>query len=427
MTKIEPTNTTVEHVVCGFTYLHGTPVLAIPPLRYNDRELKRVLGAMFLPGDPGTPGGRPSAWLFPGFVPYVFDVVRDLKIVLPDIEFSPELKEHLVHCEEIAKLLAEKPVASTLRPDFEFVTTPYEHQREALNFALHLYRCGIFYDMGLGKTKIVIDLIRHEREKALILSPVVGIDTWFAEAEIHSGGDLKVARLVGTPKKKKAIIETSPEYDVVVAGYDTAKRYYDQLINTFEYKIIVADESHFLRTGKSARTKGAVALSSRAKRRILLSGTPSLGNPLHLWGQLHFLGKFIPARDLWAFRRFYTIKSKSNPKIIVGYKNLEMLNDKLGRVTLRRMKDECLDLPPRQIIDVFFGVNREQRKMYNELVEGACTQLENGKIFEAAHAAAVIQKLMQILSGFFIIPPPDICDDCEHVKECVDNFIKPFT
>jgi SNF2 family DNA or RNA helicase len=418
MTKTKSSIST-KPTKCGLSSLHGTPVLVVPALEMHNLELKRVLGAVFLM--------EQGVWLFPAFVPYIDDVVRDLQIVLDEIEFSPEAQAHIAECENVSVTLGQETIPTEYREGFKFVTKPYAHQTEALNYALLMLRCGIFYDMGLGKTKIVVDLIRHERQKALILTPVVGITTWFNEAELHSGGELKVGRLVGTPKKKRAIIAESPGFDILVAGYDTAKRYYDDIINTFEYTIIVADESHNLRTSKSARTKGAVALSARATRRIIMSGTPSLGNPLHLWGQLQFMGKFIPAKDFWTFRRFYAVTLKAQPKIIVGYKNLEMLNEKVGRVSIRKMKDECLDLPPRQVIDVPFEVSAEQKKRYNELVDGACTMLQDGTMYEAAHSAAVIQKLLQILSGFFIIPLPDICDGCEQLKVCVADDIKPYT
>lgn len=408
-----------EPVKCGFSHLHGTPVLVVPVLERDNRELKRVLGATFL--------SEQSVWLFPGFFPYIHDVVHDLKIVLPKIQFDVRVEEHLAHCASVAEMLEQRPIPTVYREDFEFKTKPYQHQKEALSFALLLHRCGIFYDCGLGKTKIVVDLIRHEQEKALVLVPTVGITTWFREIELHSGGELKAIRLVGTPKQKRKVIEASPEYDVVIAGYDTAKRYYDPLIRTFEYTTIIADESHNLRTGKSARTKAAIALSARASRRIVMSGTPSLGNPLHFWGQLSFLGRFIPAVDAWTFRRHFTIQAKNDRRFVVGFKNLGILNEKVNRIAIRKTKEECLDLPPRQIIDIPVDVSTEQKRTYNELVDGACTELKDGTLYEAAHAASVIQKLLQVLSGFFIKPLPNICDGCAHVQDCVRDNIKPFT
>jgi len=418
MTKTNDVSNTAT-ITCGFSLLHGTPVFVVPALERNNAELKRVLGATFLRDR--------MTWVFPGFYPFTQDVVRDLKIVIPGLQFSQEAQMHIVHADDVAAAVTAPSPPTAYREDFKFITEPFQHQRDALNYALRLYRCGIFYDCGLGKTKVIIDLIRHERQKTLVLVPVVGIDMWYNEIQLHGGGELTATCLTGTPKKKRAILEASPAYDVLIVGYDTAKRFYDGIINIFPYTTIVADESHNLRGNRSARTKGAIALAVRACRRIILSGTPSLGNPLHLWGQLQFLGKFIPAKDAWTFRRHYTVSPKSQPKMIVGYKNLDMLNDKVSRIAIRRTKEECLDLPKRRIIDVLFTPSNEQKKMYNELVDGACTMLLNGDLYESANAAATISKLLQILSGVFIEAPPAICDGCAHLKQCVDNNIKPFT
>lgn len=398
---------------CGFTHWRGTPVFALPSI---GEVLKRVLGAVFLQ-DRGI-------WVFPAYYPFTENVVQDLKIVAPHIEFSDEAQEHIEASRAVAEAVENNTQA--YRDDFSFITKPFAHQEEALNFALNLLRCGIFYDMGLGKTKVVVDLLRHEREKALILSPTIGVRTWLEETATHSGGELKAVAVQGTPKKKRAAIEASVDADALVVSYDSAKRYFDEIVDTFKYRVIIADESHYLRGHRSARTKCAIALATRAYRRVILSGTPSLGNPLHLWGQLTFLGPHIPAKTFWHFRRQFTIHSPYNKRMITGFKNMEILNDKVSRVATRKKKEECLDLPERTIIDVPFEISGKQKKTYNELVGASVAELANGELFEAAHAAVVIQKLLQIMSGFFIIPPPNICDGCIHIAHCVENNIRPY-
>jgi SNF2 family DNA or RNA helicase len=412
---------TEQIVQCGFSRLHGTPVFVAPP-GLPHQEVKRVFGATFM--------DEQCLWLFPAFYPYTSNVVRDLKIVFGDsLQFTPEALAHIAECEQIAEDMKQQPYAVSFRPGFDFVLKPHEHQAEALKFALRNLRCGIFYDMGLGKTKIAIDLMRHEREKTLILTPVVGIKMWMKEIDKHSHGkEFRVLALTGTGKaKKKAKIDEAGDYDVVIVGYDTAKRYAADIIKAFPYTTIIADESHNLREKSSERTKAACYLASRAARRILMSGTPSLGNPLHLYGQLHFLAPYIPAATFWTFRNIYTMQSKYNKKFIVGFKNLDHLNDKVRRICIRRTKEECLDLPERTIIDYPFQVVGAQRDLYNQLVTEACANLEAGKLYEAPHAAAVLQKLLQVLSGMFIEPFPEICDGCMYVHSCVEEKIRPYT
>lgn len=462
-------------VCCTISRLYGTPAFVVPNVEdIPSREFKRVCGATFRKDK--------NVWLFPAFYPYIEDALRDLRIVVPGIVFSDEAVEHTVS--EIGQR-----EGSPIPEGYEFATIPYAHQLEGLNFVLKHLRGGVFYDMGLGKTKIVVDLLRICRQKALILSPLIGVGNWLAEIERHSGGDLsahalfaeskaakaakrehdKVCRPIrkalkeakkdlekakkemrldacyeaeariarytheledtgsGATKARLADIEYAKDKDALVVTYDTAKRYADAILQRYDYEIIVADESHYMRNNRSARTKAAQALASKAYRRILLSGTPSLGDPMHLFGQLYFLARYAPGKSWWHFRKHFLVFSEYNDKMVVGYKNLDMLNERVQRLSIRKTKEECLDLPERQILDVPFSLRGDQKRIYNELVGEACASLEDGSLYDTDSAATVLQKLLQVLSGFFIKPPPDICDGCEWVEACVESKIKPYT
>lgn len=404
-----------EEVECGFTNLRGTPVFLLPSV---GQELRRIFGATYIE-DQGV-------WLFPAFRPYYKDVLHDFSIVLPNVKFSENCQKHLDALEQSA----------SLDTGFQHVIDPFAHQAEGLTFVLNHPRCALFWDCGLGKTKTIVDLIRHEKEKALILAPVVGLGTWEQETDLHSNGELQAVGVHAKARTKDLtvrerrikIIQDAKDADILVISYASAKRYYDEIVKYFPYRIIVADESHNLRDYRSAQSKCAIALASQASRRILLSGTPTLGNPLHLYGQLFFLGHYIPSVDYWTFRKHFMVFQKgSRNRIVVGYKNLDLLNEKVQRIAIRKTMDECLDLPGRRIIDVAFKIGGDQLKTYNELVESACLDLGKGELYEADHAAAVLQKLLQVLSGFFILPPPQICDGCEHLADCVENKFKPYS
>ena len=411
-----------ETITCNFTHWYGTPAFVIS---LTGSELKRVLGAVY--------AERLGLWFFPAYFPYAEDVVNDLKIVVPNIEFTPEAQKQMQKIQDIKERLKKFDIS--YREGFKFATKPYKHQEEAVKFMLALRRAAIFYDMGLGKTKAVIDVMRHDPMKTLVLAPLIGVNLWVEEIKTHTiSGELETAALIGTPKKKKKILEECADADVLITSYDTAKRYNDNILENYKFERIVADESHYLRGHRSARTKSAVALASHAHTRIILSGTPSLGNPLHLWGQLSFLANHIPATNFWKFKNRYCMTSKNyripgnrRRNMIVGYKNLDLLNSKVQRIALRKKKEECLDLPERTITDIEFSISGKQKKAYNELVETSSAMLDSGKLLEAANAAVVIQKLMQVLSGFVIQTAPDICDGCKNLKTCVNNNQRPYT
>lgn len=399
-------------IVCHLTHLNGTPVFVLPAL---GKKYKRVFGAQFF--------RKEHTWVFPAFYPYHEDVVRDLQIVEPELEFDTEAQEHIARCDFITN-----DSVMQFSDDF-FVTQPYEHQVQALGFAYKNLRCGLLLDMGLGKTKIVVDLLRLINKKALVLTPTVGLGLWVDEIKIHSDSKLLALCVEGTPKKKKETIAASEGADVLVVSYDTAKSqaYQGLLFDTFPYDVIVADESHYLRGAFTARTKAAKALATKASRRIILSGTPSLGNLLHLYGQLAFLGNYIPARDYWTFKKHYLVMAKGSDKFVVGYKNLDLLHRKVHRISICRKSEECLDLPERTIVDVSYEPTVEQKKLYNDIVGGALIDLGNGELYEADNAAVILSKLLQVMSGFLHLPAPPVCDNCKRVQQCVLDNTKPFT
>ena len=413
--------------ICQLFWIRKTPAFLVTD---PDHEFKRVLGAV-----------RPktmACWLFPAYYPYTRQVVDDLLVVDPGIQFSPNATSFI---KQQDALYAKMPKFEIdLDPKFAFVTSPYKHQIEATKFITQVLRTAIFYDMGLGKTKSVIDAIRYTREKTLILAPSVGIHNWVKEFERHAEpGAFRIQPMVGSRKAKFKILEDSSNLDIIIVNYDTAKLYYEEIAQAFDYEYIVADESHYMRTHNSARTRACISLASRASRRTLLSGTPSLGDPRHLWGQLTFLGAHIAGLDFWHFqKRFCVISDKQirDPKdrqkkkithLVVGYRNLDILKWKTDPISLRKKKEECLDLPPRTIVDVEFDLNPEQKNVYNELVRNMHTVVSQHPV-SAASGGVLIQKLLQVLSGFIIHGiPKELCDFCEHLPNCVKSNTTPLT
>jgi len=413
---------------CVLTSVSGTPIFVFP----GGRDGERIKGAVF--------DHSRLLWLAPAFVPFTKEVFEDIKQVFPDLKFSPKAEEWVEEAEDIRKKAIS--FSTEFRKDFEFVTKPYEHQEKALRFLLGMPRCGLFFDMGLGKTKIVVDLIRHENKKALVVAPTVAMGVWQNEIEKHAR-KLSSLKVEGTPsKKKKAILKaTEEETDILLVSYDTAKRYVKEL-KQFPFKIIVADESHFLRGYKSQRTKALLKLTKGTPRRIILSGTPSLGNPLHLWGQLSFLAPFIPGRNFFKYRQMFCVlerkffyNSSKAAHLIVGFRNLDILNEKVTNVSIRKKKEDCLDLPKRQIIDIPYSITKEQQKFYNEMLEFLEVFFESSrdsaedddpeKSLIISNPAIAIQKLMQVISGFVLLNPTNICDNCPKLNYCVKNSIKP--
>lgn len=411
--------------------VHGTPIYV---LSNTSVDLTSVYGAVYK--------GRHQIWWFPAFWPVHALVIADLQKRVPTLTLSEEVRTYNSTLENY-----------NFPDNFMFITPPYAHQREGLAHLHRYLRAGLFYSQGLGKCKIIIDLQRLTQCPMLILCPKVMLHTWAEEFEKH-GNITNVAILDGTKQKKLNIIRDAVTNTptALVTTYDTASRYHEELIK-INYTCIVADESHQIKTPFSQRTKAAIALASRAFRRVLLSGTPSLGSPFDLYGQLRFLGTYFCPENWWTFRKKFGVfpayeNDEKVPKVLLGFKNVDLMNARVNLISKSKTKEECLDLPERVIIDHQFNLSPAQKKQYNNFINlssdavgyGVLQRMQEDKLnySDGTHLASyvlaqetitLLGKLDQLNSGFLYTTRvnPRLCNGCSNVTACVSNNVKPYT
>jgi SNF2 family DNA or RNA helicase len=87
-------------------------------------------------------------------------------------------------------------------------------------------------------------------------------------------------------------------------------------------------------------------------------------------------------------------------EIVVGYKNLGELSDKLKPFSYRVLKDDCLDLPKKTFMKRVITLSAEQDKLYKQMKQMALAQL-NGKMVTSASALTQLMRLHQITCGHF--------------------------
>ena len=90
----------------------------------------------------------------------------------------------------------------------------HSYQQYCVDFIEEHPQCGIFLEMGLGKTSIALTALAHllydsfEVSRVLIIAPLrVARDTWIAELGKweHLAG-LRMERVIGTPKERIAAL-----------------------------------------------------------------------------------------------------------------------------------------------------------------------------------------------------------------------------
>lgn len=414
----------MQSTLLKVTKLCGTPVFTAFS---TDIRFAKVYGATRLNNGP--------LWYYPAFYPVYKLVLRDFKALRIPLTLSETTQKIIKQLE----LYDERIKKRELPKDFIFKTRPYAHQLEGLVHLIYNFRAALFYVCGSGKSKILIDWQRAINAKPLILCPRVVLRVWGQEALCHGiDQELKIID-AKTRKEKIKQCDDAINYSGTVVSYDTACNYYEEL-TALPYNAIVADESHYIKGYASQRSKVAIELSKKASRRVIMSGTPSTGDPRDMWPQFRFLSPCFIAESFWKFKNTYCETSPHNRRIVVGYKNLDVLNKRVNIVALRKTKQQCLDLPERQIIDILVDLKDKQRRVYNTLIHTTeydlvRTAVEEGSLFKSAgvidipNAAILVNKLLQVTCGFVYLKEdvPNICDGCKYLRDCVVKGIRPHT
>ena len=336
--------------------------------------------------------------------------LENLKTVVAyfkDVKISAEVvtwKETLLAKQRQIQF-AQKFKTTTLPTDYTFKTKPFDHQIQCFNFFKEINIGGLFLEMGLGKTKVVIDIISYFRLMGKVTKPVLYVcpnsilENVKREFELHSPLEWDICVLYG-PKQKKINLLAEKEHDLFIINYE-AVRTIEQALTMKDFDVIICDESTRIKNPRALCAKALHRLGARVKYRYILTGTPITQNAVDVYSQFKFLEPSIFSPSFYAFKNKYAIMGGFQNHQITGYRNLEDLHEKIFSVALRFTKKECLDLPDKIYEVKQFDLTPEEQKLYEMIKENILTEIADKKI-TAQLAITKLTKLMQIASGFVI-------------------------
>ena len=282
---------------------------------------------------------------------------------------------------------------------------------------------ALFMEMGTGKTKVAIDNMamlyyNGKINGALIIAPKGVYKNWYSqEIPDHLPTHIQPITvlwksLINKTQQKELdkLFQTGHDFHILVMnveafstkkGVDFAARFLN-CHNTF----MVIDESTTIKNPGAKRTKNIVGLGKYAKYRRILTGSPVTKSPLDLYKQCEFLDEYLlDHSSYYTFRTRYAVLRKAHfngrsVEIVVGYKNLGELSEKLKPFSYRVLKDDCLDLPKKTFMKRVITLSAEQDKVYQQMKKMALAQL-NGKMVTTASALTQLMRLHQITCGHF--------------------------
>ena len=288
--------------------------------------------------------------------------------------------------------------------------TLMKHQVEALDFLKGKQTAGLFYTMGLGKTVIMLEHLHslykegHNPFPCLIVAPLSGVGVWENEVK-KFGYEFFTSKLVGDYKKR--LENLNDIVDLYIINYE-GMRILEQHLLRRNFKTIILDESHRVCNRGTQQTKVALALSQNIPNRYILTGTPITKSPEDIWTQFQiiapgYLGNFyaFQARHIDFKKITIRVKGGGHREIRkpVRFKYLKELNQQLEQYSIRRTKEECLDLPDKIYKRIPCPLTDVQLKHYHGLKNSLATMID-GEQLRLNAVIAVMQKLQQVCQGF---------------------------
>ena len=175
----------------------------------------------------------------------------------------------------------------------------WQHQKIAVTKARQYKSLALFFDVGTGKSRTMIQILREDYtihngiRNTLIFAPISVCPGWVTEFGKYSKvPEEQIHVLLGDGKKKIATLQKildRGEKCIVITNYESVQNEsYYKLLHKFAPEILISDECHRLKDSTSVRAKLIYQLSDKAERKFGLTGTPMPNGMEDLFGQNRF-------------------------------------------------------------------------------------------------------------------------------------------
>ena len=321
--------------------------------------------------------------------------------------------------------------------NYKFKTEPYAHQHKALERSWEREYFAYFMEMGTGKSKVLIDnaamLYNQGKINGLLLIAPKGVyKNWYEDQIPTHLPDYINKKIVlwkssdkthEQNKKLNTLFQTGTEFHILIMNveafsYDFGKEFARRFLNSHNAMMAI-DESTSIKTPTANRTKNILKLKHLTKYRRILTGSPVTNSPLDLYSQCEFLGSWLLKTDsYYDFRARYSVMKSINlgsrsVNVVVGHRNLGELSRLIEPFSMRVLKDDCLDLPPKTFMKRQITMTPQQEKIYKAMKKYAMAELE-GKVLTTNNVMVQLMRLHQITCGHFTADDGSIQDIPNH-------------
>ena len=323
-------------------------------------------------------------------------------------------------------------------------TDLHNYQKAGVEHIITHPYCGLFLDMGLGKTATTLTAISDlmndycEISSVLVIAPKrVAESVWQEEAEKWEHLKyLRFSKIIGTAKQREnAIREVKADIYIIsrdnvawlCALYGGGKLPFD---------MVVVDELSSFKSYKSERFKALRGSRPYLKRLVGLTGTPAPNGLIDLWPQIYLMdrGERLE-KTISKYREKYFRPGQTSGHVVYSYRLMEdsekRIHERIEDICISMRADDYLEMPVRTDNYIPLRMPDELKKKYDDFEKNKVLELiskqseDDVKDISVLNAAALSNKLLQFANGAIydddknVFPIHDI--KLEALKEIVED------
>lgn len=295
----------------------------------------------------------------------------------------------------------------------------HSYQEHIKNFIISHPKCGVFADMGTGKTLTTLCALQEIRPQGhiLVVAPKnIARSTWIDEINKWKISVTTKSFLVDskgkplTKQKRLDLYESIPT--TPPSMWFINRELLVDLVNNMPtvrgkkiwyFPTVVIDELQSFKSYNSERFKAMKKISPAIKRFIGLTGTPTPKGLMDLWSEIYLmdggerLGKnittyrntfFNPGRSINGYPIEWIPKPGAENEIYNRIKDLVI-----------SVKNTNLKLPPITYNNIPIYMSDSEMKLYKKLMKTSVLKFDDDKKVIAQNAAVLTAKLSQMASG----------------------------
>lgn len=323
-----------------------------------------------------------------------------------------------------ADIAALSPVPEFGQPDL------WLHQKASFLLLLELKRFFLLIDMGGGKSRISLELIKYrkqrgEKPRAIVFVPyITSVDTWVEESAKHAP-NLKCVPLIGSIKEN--LEQLKQEADLFVICYQSAVAMVSEPVPSKKkgktkwqlkaaevreyfagFDMLIGDELHKCKSPSSLTYRMCRAISAECEYVLGLTGTPFGRDLADLWPQFYLIDFGETLGPTLGFYRSVFFKETKN--FWGGYEHsfkqklLPDLKRMMKNASISYGVDEFKDMPPKEYVPRYLPAPPDSK----HFVEKAVAEMREAvkdKSYQAVQSSYL--QLRQLASGFMTLRGED--------------------